>query len=77
MSFEEVGICCSVRLSRSVCGWGALVQGIVWPIISNIHPKRNDTWVVPYNILFPMGYALYRGVTRRERPACRSVPIIN
>ncbi len=30
---------------------------------------QNDTQVVPYNILFPMVYALYRGAIRRERPA--------
>ena len=39
------------------------------PLTSNIHPMRNDTWVVPYNISFPMDYALCRGAIQRERPA--------
>ena len=51
----------------------------------NSAPHRN----VPFNrtgtthgsfptTLFPMGYALYRGVTRRARPACRSaLPLTN
>ncbi len=39
------------------------------PLTSNIHLMRNDTWVVPYNISFPMDYVLCRGAIRRERPA--------
>ena len=30
---------------------------------------RNDTWVVPYNILLLKGFALYRGAIRMERHA--------
>ena len=33
-------------------GISALMYGIVQPLISNIFPKRNDTWVVPYKSHF-------------------------
>ena len=34
------------------------------PHKSIFHPERNDTWVVPYNISFPIGNTLCRGATR-------------
>ena len=52
--------------------WGGYVSRVYLarvPLTSNIHPMRNDTWVVPYNISFPMDYALCRGAIRRKRPA--------
>ena len=52
--------------------WGGYVSRVYLarvPLTSNIHPMRNDTWVVPYNISFPMDYALCRGAIQRERPA--------
>ena len=71
LSVWEVWICCRVRL-RTLFFWGGYVSRVYLarvPLTSNIHPMRNDTWVVPYNISFPMDYVLCRGAIRRERPA--------
>ena len=42
------------------------------PLTSNIHPMRNDTWVVPYNAVSFTDSALCRVVIRRERHTGRS-----
>ena len=41
-------------------------------LISNIPPKRNDTWVVPYNVTSLTCYTPCRGAIRKEQPAYRS-----
>ena len=41
-------------------------------LISNIHPARNDTWVVPYNVISLTGYVLYK--SQSEGSAPRIVP---
>ena len=70
LSVWEVRICCRVRLrTLFVGGYVSRVYLARVPLTSNIHPMRNDTWVVPYNISFPMDYALCRGAIQRERPA--------
>ena len=51
---------------------GTRVRILYHKSTSIFQQKRNDTWVVPYNVSFSMDYIPCRGVIRRERPACRS-----
>ena len=69
----------SKRLRRSVeprRGAGRRNLGThVWhckSLISNIHPARNDTWVVPYNVISLTGYVLYKAQSEGSSP--RIVP---
>ncbi len=46
-------------------------------VCNGYSPMRNDTRVVPYNVTFLTGYALYRGAIRRECPAFHLSPVNN
>ena len=57
LSVWEVRICCRVRLcTLFVGGYVSRVYLARVPLTSNIHPMRNDTWVVLNNTAFLMGY---------------------
>ena len=66
-------LCCVVRKNSCKKGFpsgGKLARKRLMrgdnsaPHKSIFPPERNDTWVVPYNISFPIGNTLCRGATR-------------
>ena len=58
----------SVAYVATLCPFSVVRIYVVYSK-SIFQSERNDTWVVPYRFHFLMGYALFRGAIRKERPA--------